>query len=168
MATTGNRQFKKDPRIITSLLVIIIRTDGRKKIFDWFFIWLMACGLGHSVPAIKKAVLSKLKRSTTLMPFNMAMRVRFYCPSKSLNSMPSRSNRFSFTGSGSESVDTAKVGRAYWRKKGMGNQTNLLASKGYHGAQWFFCFQCPAYFQRTATLYGKVRVLSFTAHSSTW
>jgi len=43
-----------------------------------------------------------------------------------------------YTGSGSESADTAlKMARAYWRAKGMGSKTRLIGrEKGYHGVNF--------------------------------
>jgi len=52
--------------------------------------------------------------------------------------MPEGLNRVFFTGSGSESVETAlKIARAYWRTKGQASKTKLVGRlKGYHGTNF--------------------------------
>ena len=60
MAYTGNRQFKQDPRIITSAAGRYYTDSDGRKIFDGLS-GLWTCGLGHSVPAINEAVAQQVK-----------------------------------------------------------------------------------------------------------
>ena len=55
MAYTGNRQFKKDPRIIVGAEGKYYTSAEGKRVFDGLC-GLWTCGLGHSVPEINEAV----------------------------------------------------------------------------------------------------------------
>ena len=135
MAYTGNRQFKKDPRIITSAAGNYYTDSDGRMIFDGLS-GLWTCGLGHSVPAINEAVAEQVKTLDYSPAFQFGHEKSFLLAEQITEFMPAGLNRIFFTGSGSESVDTAlKVARAYWRKKGMGTKTKFIGrAKGYHGA----------------------------------
>ncbi|WP_394179840.1 aspartate aminotransferase family protein [Marinomonas posidonica] len=135
MAYTGNRQFKKDPRIITAASGHYYTDADGRQIFDGLS-GLWTCGLGHSVPAINEAVAKQVKTLDYSPAFQFGHEKSFQLAEKITQFMPAGLNRVFFTGSGSESVDTAlKVARAYWRKKGMGTKTKFIGrAKGYHGA----------------------------------
>jgi beta-alanine--pyruvate transaminase len=154
MAYTGNRQFKKDPRIITSAAGNYYTDSDGRKIFDGLS-GLWTCGLGHSVPAINEAVAEQVKTLDYSPAFQFGHEKSFLLAEQITEFMPAGLNRIFFTGSGSESVDTAlKVARAYWRKKGMGTKTKFIGrAKGYHGAgiSGFSVGGIPA----NRTLYGQ-------------
>ncbi|MGO2511759.1 aspartate aminotransferase family protein [Marinomonas polaris] len=154
MAYTGNRQFKKDPRIITSAAGNYYTDSDGRKIFDGLS-GLWTCGLGHSVPAINEAVAQQVKTLDYSPAFQFGHEKSFLLAEQITEFMPAGLNRIFFTGSGSESVDTAlKVARAYWRKKGMGTKTKFIGrAKGYHGAgiSGFSVGGIPA----NRTLYGQ-------------
>lgn len=154
MAYTGNRQFKKDPRIITSAAGKYYTDSDGRKIFDGLS-GLWTCGLGHSVPAINEAVAEQVKTLDYSPAFQFGHEKSFLLAEQITEFMPAGLNRIFFTGSGSESVDTAlKVARAYWRKKGMGTKTKFIGrAKGYHGAgiSGFSVGGIPA----NRTLYGQ-------------
>ncbi|MCB5161283.1 aspartate aminotransferase family protein [Marinomonas algarum] len=154
MAYSGNRQFKKDPRIITAASgKYYTDLDGRK-IFDGLS-GLWTCGLGHSVPAINEAVAEQVKTLDYSPAFQYGHEKSFLLAEQITEFMPEGLNRIFFTGSGSESVDTAlKIARAYWRKKGMGTKTKFIGrAKGYHGSSisGFSVGGIPA----NRTLYGQ-------------
>lgn len=135
MAYSGNRQFKADPRIIVSAQgKYYTDLDGRK-IFDGLS-GLWTCGLGHSVPTINEAVANQVKTLDYSPAFQYGHEKSFELAEKITQFMPTELNRVFFTGSGSESVDTAlKIARAYWRKKGKGTKIKFIGrAKGYHGA----------------------------------
>lgn len=154
MAYTGNRQFKKDPRIITSAAGNYYTDSDGRKIFDGLS-GLWTCGLGHSNPAINEAVAQQVKTLDYSPAFQFGHEQSFLLAEQITEFMPAGLNRIFFTGSGSESVDTAlKVARAYWRKKGMGTKTKFIGrAKGYHGAgiSGFSVGGIPA----NRTLYGQ-------------
>lgn len=154
MAYTGNRQFKKDPRIITSAAGNYYTDSDGRKIFDGLS-GLWTCGLGHSNPAINDAVAQQVKTLDYSPAFQFGHEKSFLLAEQITEFMPAGLNRIFFTGSGSESVDTAlKVARAYWRKKGMGTKTKFIGrAKGYHGAgiSGFSVGGIPA----NRTLYGQ-------------
>ncbi|MFT6916896.1 MAG: beta-alanine--pyruvate transaminase [Motiliproteus sp.] len=137
MAFTGNRQFKKDPRIIVAAEgKYYIDADGRN-IFDGLS-GLWCCGLGHSVPQINEAVAAQIKKLDYCPAFQFGTPISFQLAEKITEFMPKGLNRVFYTGSGSESTETAlKMARAYWRKKGLPGKTKLIGrSLGYHGVNW--------------------------------
>ncbi|MEP0072143.1 MAG: aspartate aminotransferase family protein [Marinomonas sp.] len=154
MSYTGNRQFKKDPRIITSAAGHYYTDLDGRQIFDGLS-GLWTCGLGHSVSAINEAVSEQVKTLDYSPAFQFGHEKSFLLAEQISEFMPEGLNRIFFTGSGSESVDTAlKVARAYWRKKGMGTKTKFIGrAKGYHGAgiSGFSVGGIPA----NRTLYGQ-------------
>ncbi|MGB0941515.1 MAG: aspartate aminotransferase family protein [Marinomonas sp.] len=135
MAYTGNRQFKQDPRIIQSADGNYYTDADGRKIFDGLS-GLWTCGLGHNVKRINQAVSQQMGQLDYSPAFQFGHEKSFQLAERIGQYMPEGLNRVFFTGSGSESVDTAlKVARAYWRKKGQGTKTKFIGrAKGYHGA----------------------------------
>ncbi|SIS46410.1 aspartate aminotransferase family protein [Neptunomonas antarctica] len=137
MPFTGNRDFKKDPRLIVSAEGNYY-TDARgRKIFDGLS-GLWTCGAGHSRPEIIEAVSRQVKELDYSPGFQFGHPKSFELAHRITQLMPAGLNRVFFTGSGSESVETAlKIARAFWRKKGMANKTRFIGrAKGYHGVNW--------------------------------
>jgi len=137
MPFTGNRQFKKDPRIIVSAEGKYYTDAEGRKIFDGLC-GLWTCGLGHSVPEISEAIAAQAKELDFMPGFQYGHPKSFQLAEKITEFMPEGLNRVFFTGSGSESADTSlKIARAYWRKKGLPSKTKLIGrSLGYHGVNW--------------------------------
>ena len=154
MSYSGNREFKKDPRLIASAQGNYYTDIDGRKIFDGLS-GLWTCGLGHSVPSINEAVANQVKTLDYSPAFQFGHEQSFLLAEKIGEFMPQGLNRIFFTGSGSESVDTAlKIARAYWRKKGQGTKTKFIGrAKGYHGAgiSGFSVGGIPA----NRTLYGQ-------------
>ena len=137
MAFTGNRDFKKDPRIIVSAEGnYYTDTDGRK-IFDGLS-GLWCCGAGHSRPEITEAVSKQIKQLDYAPAFQFSHPKAFELAEKIVEFMPKGINRVFYTGSGSESAETSlKMARAYWRKKGLASKTKLIGrGLGYHGVNF--------------------------------
>lgn len=137
MPYTGNRDFKQDPRIIVSAEGNYYTDVDGRKIFDGLS-GLWTCGAGHSRPEITEAVSRQIKELDYAPAFQFGHPAAFKLAHRITEFMPEGLNRVFFTGSGSESVETAlKVARAYWRKKGMASKTRLIGrNKGYHGVNF--------------------------------
>ncbi len=137
MPFTGNREFKKDPRIIVSAEGNYYTDAEGRKIFDGLS-GLWTCGAGHSRPEITEAVSRQVKELDYSPAFQFGHPKSFELAHKVTEFMPEGLNRVFFTGSGSESVETAlKIARAYWRKKGQASKTRLIGrAKGYHGVNF--------------------------------
>lgn len=137
MPFTGNRQFKKDPRIITGAKGAYLKDAQGRQVFDALS-GLWCCGLGHGVPEITEAVSNQLKELDYSPGFQFGHPKSFQLAEKVTEFMPDGLNRVFFVSSGSEAADTSlKIGRAYWRKKGMPSKTKLIGRiKGYHGVNF--------------------------------
>lgn len=137
MPFTANRSFKQDPRLIVSAEGNYYTDAEGRKIFDGLS-GLWTCGAGHSRPEITEAVSRQLKELDYSPAFQFGHPKSFELAHRMTELMPEGMNRVFFTGSGSESVETAlKIARAYWRKKGLASKTRFIGrAKGYHGVNW--------------------------------
>ena len=137
MPYTGNRQFKRDPRIIVGAEgSYLIDSDGRR-IFDSLS-GLWTSGAGHSRPEIADAVSRQLRELDYAPAFQFGHPKAFELAHRLRELTPEGLDHVFFTSSGSESTDTAlKIARAYWRKKGQPAKTKLIGrAKGYHGVNF--------------------------------
>lgn len=137
MPFSGNRQFKKDPRLIVAADGNYYTDATGRKIFDGLS-GLWTCGAGHSRPEIVEAVSRQAKELDYSPAFQFGHPKSFELAYRITELMPEGLNRVFFTGSGSESVETAlKIARGYWRKKGMASKTRFIGrAKGYHGVNF--------------------------------
>ncbi|WP_439133594.1 aspartate aminotransferase family protein [Pseudomaricurvus sp.] len=137
IAFSGNRQFKKDPRIITGAQGCYYTSADGRQIFDGLS-GLWTCGAGHCRPEIAEAVSKQLTTLDYAPAFQFSHTKAFELANRITDFMPAGLNRVFFTGSGSESAETSlKIARAYWRKKGLPTKTKLIGrSKGYHGVNF--------------------------------
>ena len=137
MAYSGNRQFKKDPRIIVGADGIYFIDDKGRRIMDGLS-GLWTCGLGHNRPEIADAVSQQLRTLDYSPAFQFGQPKSFQLAERVRNLMPEDLDHVFFTGSGSESADTSlKMARAYWRLKGQPSKTKLIGRiKGYHGVNF--------------------------------
>jgi beta-alanine--pyruvate transaminase len=137
MPFTGNRQFKQDPRMIVAAQGNYYTSADGRSIFDALS-GLWTCGLGHSRPEITEAVSQQIAQLDYAPAFQFGHPKAFQLAERITDFMPEGINRVFFTGSGSESVETAlKIARAYWRKRGQGNKMRLIGrAKGYHGVNF--------------------------------
>jgi len=152
MPNTGNRQFKKIPRIITSLLAsLLYGTSTRRKIFRRFILAMDLWTWTQRSCYQRSALLEQVKRSTySPCLSNMAWEVVFTAERKSLNFMPAGLNRISFGLRVPSRVDTAlKVAAHIGVKKALGTKTKFIGrAKGLSCASVFW-FQLSAVFRRT-------------------
>src|SRR4030095_13122882 len=96
--------------------------DGRQ-VFDGLS-GLWCTGLGHGRTQIVDAVGKQMAALDYSPAFQFAHRLSFELANRIVEKMPEGLTRVFFTGSGSESADTAlKMARAYWRTKGQGSKT---------------------------------------------
>jgi len=137
MPFSGNRQFKKDPRILVEAQGCYYRDRSGRKIFDGLS-GLWTCGLGHGRPEIAQAVSKQLTTLDYAPPFQFGQPLSFQLAERITSLMPSGLDHVFFVGSGSEAADTSlKMARAYWRLKGQPGKTRFIGrSKGYHGVNY--------------------------------
>ena len=137
MAFTGNREFKANPRIITGAEGAYLLTHDGRRVFDGLS-GLWCVGLGHCRKEIAQAIGRQAQTLDFSPSFQFGHALSFELANKIVELMPAGLNRVFYTGSGSESADTAlKMARAYWRTKGQGGKTRLIGRlKGYHGVNF--------------------------------
>ena len=137
MPFTGNREFKANPRLLVGAEGAYYRTDDGRRIFDGLS-GLWCTGLGHARTEIVDAVSRQARELDYSPAFQFGHPLSFELANRIVEKMPAGLNRVFFTGSGSESADTAlKMARAYWRAKGQAGKTRLIGrAKGYHGVNF--------------------------------
>ena len=137
MPSTGNRQFKRDPRIIQSAQgVWFTDSDGRQVLDGHSGLW--TTGLGHARSEITEAVSRQMAELDFCPPFQFGHPKAFELATKIADLMPGDLNHVFYTNSGSESADTSlKMARAYWQLKGDTRKTRFIGrEKGYHGVNY--------------------------------
>ncbi|MFW2422539.1 MAG: aspartate aminotransferase family protein [Porticoccaceae bacterium] len=137
MPSTGNREFKANPRMVVGAQGHYLFDGSGRKIFDGLS-GLWTCGMGHSQPKIAEAIAKQAGQLDFSPTFQFGHPKAFELAERIVDLMPAGLNRVFYTGSGSESADTSlKIARAYWRKRGMASKTKLLGRiKGYHGVNF--------------------------------
>jgi len=137
MPYTGNRQFKRDPRIIVAAKDVWFTDDQGRRILDGHS-GLWTSGLGHGHPEVSKAVAEQIEALDFCPPFQFGHPTAFQLADKLRHLMPGALDYVFFTNSGSESADTSlKMARAYWRLKGQPSKTRFIGrQKGYHGVNY--------------------------------
>jgi beta-alanine--pyruvate transaminase len=137
MPFTGNRQFKANPRIITSASGAYFTDADGRKIFDGLS-GLWCTGLGHGRREIAEAVGKQAAALDYAPAFQFGHPLSFELANELKRLTPDGLDHAFFTGSGSEAADTAlKIARAYWRARGQAGKTILIGrEKGYHGVNY--------------------------------
>lgn len=138
MPFTANRQFKAAPRLLASAKGMYYSDIDGKKVLDGTA-GLWCCNAGHGRERITKMVERQLSALDFAPTFQMGHPLVFDFATKLAENPPGGPNseldRIFFTGSGSESVDTAlKIAIAYQRAIGQGTRTRVIGrERGYHG-----------------------------------
>ncbi|MFC6376859.1 aspartate aminotransferase family protein [Tatumella terrea] len=134
MPFSANRNFRRDPRFIVSAKDRWLTDDKGRQLFDSLS-GLWTCGAGHCRSEIQTAVAKQLGSLDYAPAFQYAHPFSFQLAEKIAQRMPGDLNHVFFTGSGSESADTAvKMARGYWRAKGLPAKTKFIGrARGYHG-----------------------------------
>ena len=138
MPFTANRQFKAAPRMLASAEGMnYTAMDGRRVLDGTSGLWCV--NAGHGRRQIAAAVERQLTTLDFAPSFQMGHPVAFDFAERLAAIAPggpkAKLDRVFFTGSGSESVDTAlKIALAYQRAIGQGTRTKLIGrERGYHG-----------------------------------
>jgi beta-alanine--pyruvate transaminase len=137
MPFTGNRDFKRNPRLFTGASGAYFTTHDGRKVFDGLS-GLWCVGLGHGRAEIAEAIGRQAMTLDYSPGFQFGHPVSFLLANKIIERMPAGLNRVFFTSSGSEAADTSlKLARAYWRTKGQAGKTRLIGRmRGYHGVNF--------------------------------
>ncbi|MFD1710152.1 aspartate aminotransferase family protein [Ottowia sp. GY511] len=137
MPFTANRQFKRDPRIITDAQGSYYVDSTGRKVFDGLS-GLWCTGLGHGRREIAEAVGKQAAKLDYSPGFQFGHPLSFELANRIKGLTPAGLDYVFFTASGSEAADTAlKMARAYWRLKGQGGKQLLVGrEKGYHGVNF--------------------------------
>jgi beta-alanine--pyruvate transaminase len=138
MPFTANRQFKTAPRLLTRAEGMYYTSDDNRQILDGTA-GLWCVNAGHGRREIAEAVGRQLSTMDYAPSFQMGHPIAFEFAERLAAMAPGGPSagldRVFFTGSGSESVDTAlKMAIAYQRAIGQGTRTRFIGrERGYHG-----------------------------------
>jgi beta-alanine--pyruvate transaminase len=134
MPFTGNRNFKKHPRLISRASGVHCWThDGRKLLDGIAGLW--CCNAGHCHPKIVEAIQKQAAVLDYATAFQMGHPAVFELANKVSDLAPEGMDYVFFVNSGSEAVDTAlKMALGYHRIRGEASRTRLIGrERGYHG-----------------------------------
>jgi beta-alanine--pyruvate transaminase len=137
MPFTGNRDFKRNPRLLVAAEGNYYRSaDGRRILDGMSGLW--CCGAGHNRREIADAITAQLGRMDYSPGFQFGHPLSFELANRLKQLTPDGLDYVFFSNSGSEAVETAlKMARAYWRHKGMPGKNKLIGrAKGYHGVNF--------------------------------
>ncbi len=134
MPFTANRQFKAAPRLLVAAEGMHYTADDGRTVLDGTA-GLWCVNAGHGRKGIAAAVERQLATLDFAPTFQMGHPIAFEFAERLAAIAPAGLDRVFFTGSGSESVDTAlKIALAYQRAIGQGTRTRLIGrERGYHG-----------------------------------
>ncbi|MFG6489818.1 aspartate aminotransferase family protein [Roseateles sp. BYS78W] len=137
MPFSGNREFKRNPRLITGAAGHYYTTAEGRRVFDGLS-GLWCTGLGHGRSEITEAIARQVATLDYAPAFQFGHPLSFELANRIVERMPAGLNRVFFTGSGSEAADTSlKLARAYWRLQGQPGKTRFIGrGKGYHGVNF--------------------------------
>ncbi|MFT3821555.1 MAG: aspartate aminotransferase family protein [Rubrivivax sp.] len=137
MPFTANRQFKKEPRLLTRSEGMHYWDDGGRQVLDAVS-GLWCVNAGHNRAPIVKAIQEQAAELDFAPTFQMGHPKAFELAAALVKITPPGMNKVFFTNSGSESVETAlKMAIAYHRARGEGTRTRLIGrERGYHGVNF--------------------------------
>jgi beta-alanine--pyruvate transaminase len=134
MPFTGNRYFKKNPRLIARASGMHCWTHEGARLLD-AVAGLWCCNAGHCHPKIVEAIQRQAETLDYAMAFQLGHPKAFELANKLTAMAPRGIDYAFFVNSGSEAVDTAlKIALAWHRLRGDGARTRLIGrARGYHG-----------------------------------
>jgi beta-alanine--pyruvate transaminase len=137
MPFTANRQFLEQPRLITGAEGVYYYNTHGEKIFDGSS-GLYCIPLGHGRREIREAVTQQMQELDYAPPFQYGVPAAFRLAAEMADMLPPGLNRVIFSGSGSESVETAlKIAIQYHRVRGEGQRQRIVGrERGYHGVNF--------------------------------
>ena len=134
MPFTGNRAFKKNPRLVARSSGMFYYTPDDREILD-MVAGLWCCNAGHGHPGIVEAIQRQAAEMDYAPHFGFGHPAAFELAETLSRLTPPGIDHVFFTNSGSESVDTAlKIALAYQRERGQPSRTRFVGrERGYHG-----------------------------------
>ena len=134
---TANRQFKAMPRLFKAANGHYFTTMNDRQVLDGTA-GLWCTPAGHARPEIASAVGQQLLTLDYAPAFQSSHPLAFEAATRLAQYMPAGLDRIFFTGSGSESADTAlKIALAYHRVCGNPLRNKLIGrERGYHGVNF--------------------------------
>ena len=134
MPFSSNRDFKKNPRLITSAKGMYLKTHEGNTLID------ASCGLfcnplGHGREEIAEAVGKQLRELDFVLPFNQGFGGSFELATRIAKHTPEDLNKIFYTICGSTAVDSAiKIAMAYHAAKRNKKRFRFVGrDRGYHG-----------------------------------
>ncbi|WP_233355723.1 aspartate aminotransferase family protein [Henriciella litoralis] len=137
MPFTNNRAFKKDPRLVVSASDMhYTDAKGRRLLDGTAGLWCV--NAGHGRKKITEAIRYQAGVLDYGSTFQLGHPLAFRFAKELAELMPAGLDRIFFTGSGSESADTAlKMALAYHHAKGDHARYRLIGrERGYHGTNF--------------------------------
>ncbi len=134
---TANRQFKSMPRLFKAAKGNYYTTINDRSVLDGTSgLWCVAAG--HCREEIASAVAHQLRTLDYAPAFQNSHPLAFEAAERLAEFLPRGLDRIFFTGSGSESADTAlKIALAYQRVTGNPLRNKLIGrERGYHGVNF--------------------------------
>lgn len=134
MPFTANRDFKAHPRMLVSAEGMYYRDDVGNAVLDGTAgLWCVP--LGHGQPRIVSAVQKAVATLDYAPSFQMGHPAAFELADRLRDYTGGRFSQIFFTGSGSESVDSAlKIALGYHRARGEPARTRFIGrERAYHG-----------------------------------
>jgi beta-alanine--pyruvate transaminase len=137
MPFTANRQFKKEPRLLSKASGMHYWTPEGREILD-ACAGLWCVNAGHARPRLVKAIADQAAEMDFAPPFNMGHPKQFELAERLVELTPAGLDKVFYTNSGSEAVESAlKMAIAYHRARGEGTRTRLIGrERGYHGVNF--------------------------------
>jgi beta-alanine--pyruvate transaminase len=137
MPFTGNREFRRNPRMIERAEGVYFYTPEGRRVLDGLS-GLWCCGAGHGRGEIAAAISEQARTLDYAPAFQFGHPKAFELASRIRQFMPAGLDKVFFVNSGSEAADTAlKMARAYWRQKGLPGKSRFIGrAKGYHGVNF--------------------------------
>ncbi|MBL6857743.1 MAG: aminotransferase class III-fold pyridoxal phosphate-dependent enzyme [Pelagibacteraceae bacterium] len=134
MPFSANRDFKKNPRLITGARGVYLTTHEGNTLIDASS-GLFCNPLGHGREEIIQAVSKQLRELDYTLPFNQGFGGSFQLATRIAKHTPENLNKIFYTICGSTAVESAiKIAMAYHAAKGDKKRFRFVGrDRGYHG-----------------------------------